>query len=39
MNPEDENNEPRWNWSHLAVVAAVAFVLGVLVWNIARAQS
>jgi hypothetical protein len=25
----------RWTWHHLAVLGAVAFVLGVVVWNVA----
>ena len=28
-------NDAQMRWSHLAVLAACAFVLGVIVWNVA----
>jgi len=28
-----------FRWAHLAVIGAIAFVLGVLAWNIARSNS
>jgi hypothetical protein len=27
--------DPVWTWPHVAVLGAVAFVLGVIVWNVA----
>lgn len=31
---EDPKKVPKWRWPHLAVLGAVAFVFGVLAWNI-----
>lgn len=30
---------PKWTWHHIAVLGAVAFVLGVIVYNAAGATS
>jgi len=31
--------EPKWSWHHVAVLGAIFFVLGVLVYNLAGAKS